>query len=173
MIKNLVRALPVICLAAAALPAAAQSASGSGSITVIRPLTVTKNRDMAFGTIVRPTSGTGSVVLTAAASTARSTTGGAVALASTTATSAQFTLDGEGAQLVSVVIPAEFNMTSGGNTLTVTTSNNLTNAGAVALDGSLGGAGSTVFYVGGSIPIANDTATGTYNGSFTVTASYN
>jgi hypothetical protein len=128
---------------------------------------------MAFGTIVRPTSGTGSVVLTAAESTARSTTGGAVALASTTATSAEFTLNGEGAQLVSVVIPSEFNMTSGGNTLKVTTSNDLTNAGSVALDGSLGGAGSRVFYVGGSIPIANDTGTGTYNGSFTVTASYN
>jgi hypothetical protein len=128
---------------------------------------------MAFGTIVRPTSGAGTVVVTAEASTTRSTTGGAVALASTTATSAKFTLDGEGGQLVSVTIPADFDMTSGANTLKVTTSHDLTDAASVLLSGSLGSAGTKVFYVGGSIPIANNTATGAYTGSFTVSASYN
>lgn len=175
MIKNLVRALPALCLATAALPAAAQSATGAGSITLIRPLTVTKNTDMAFGTIVRPatSAGNGTVAVTAAATTARSVTGDVVALASTSASAAKFTLDGEGGQSVSVTVPATFTMTSGANSLTVTTSNDLGSPSSVTLDSSLGSAGTKVFYVGGSVPIANDTATGAYSGSFTVTASYN
>jgi hypothetical protein len=175
MIKNFVRALPVLCLAAAALPAAAQSASGAGSITVIRPLTVTKNTDMTFGTVVRPASGTGSIAVSAAASATRTAADGAVALASTSHSAAKFTIDGEGGQMLTVTIPATFTMnnntTSG--SLTVTTSHDLGTLTSVQLSNALGAAGTKEFYVGGSIPIAADTASGAYSGTFTVSASYN
>lgn len=173
MLKNIVRVLPVLCLAGAALPAAAQSADGSGSITVIRPLTVTNDTPMAFGTVVRPatSAGNGTVAVAAAATPARSVTGDVVALASTSASAAKFTLDGEGGQTVSVTVPASFDMASGSDTLTVATSKDI--GATVTLSGALGSDGTKVFYVGGSVPITNATASGAYAGTFTVSASYN
>lgn len=155
------------------VPAVAQSANGSGSITIVRPLTLTNNQGIKFGTIVKPTSGAGSVAVTAADSSARTVTGtGAVALASgDSAQAAKFTLAGEGGQIVSVTVPGTFNMTSGANSLTVTTSKDI--GDTVTLSSTLGSAGTKVFYVGGSVPIAANTESGAYSGTFEVTASYN
>lgn len=168
-------AAAVAALAALSSPAFAQSASttGTGSITVIRPLTITKTSDMKFGTVVRPTTGSGTVVLSAAG--VRSVTGGVAALSSgDTPVAAAFTVAGEGGQSVSITIPATFTMTSGADSLTVTTSNNLTgSASAQALSNALGAAGTLAFAVGGSVPIASTQNTGAYTGSFTVSAAYN
>ncbi|CAN5346653.1 hypothetical protein BH10PSE1_BH10PSE1_21040 [soil metagenome] len=162
-------------LAAIASPVFAQSASttGTGSITVIRPITITKTSDMKFGTVVRPTTGSGTVVLTAAG--VRSVTGGVAALASgDTPVAAAFNVAGEGGQSVSITIPTTFTMTSGADSLTVTTSNNLTgSASAQTLSNALGAAGSLAFAVGGSVPISSTQTTGAYTGSFTVSAAYN
>lgn len=164
-----------VVLAAVSSPVLAQSASttGTGSITVIRPLTITKTSDMKFGTVVRPTTGSGTVVLSAAG--ARSVTGGVVGLASgDTPVAAAFTVAGEGGQSVSITIPATFTMISGADSLTVTTSNNLTgSASAQTLSNALAAAGSLSFAVGGSVPISSTQTTGTYTGSFTVSAAYN
>jgi len=166
-------ALAVVAIASPALAQSTGSATGTGSITVIRPLTVTKNADLKFGTVVRPATGSGTVVISAAG--ARTVTGGVVGLASgDTPTAAQFTLDGEGGQSVSVTIPATFIMTSGGQPLTVTTSNNLTGSvAAQTLNNALGSAGTLTFKVGGSVPIASTAISGVYTGSFVVSAAYN
>lgn len=173
--------IKTIALAAAALtvsvaaPAMAQSASttGTGSITVLRPLTLTKNADLKFGTVVRPTSGAGTVAVSAAG--ARSVAGGVVGLSSgDTPQAAQFTVDGEGGQSISVTIPATFSIANGTDTLTVTTSNNLSgSAASQTLSNALGSAGSLSFRVGGSVPVASTTPTGAYTGTFTVSAAYN
>lgn len=157
-------------------PALAQvsgTTTGTGSVTIIRPITVTKNADLKFGTVVRPGSGAGTVVVSAAG--ARSTTGSVLALASgDTPQAAQFTVDGEGGQSVSVTIPATFSIANGSNTLTVTTSNNLTgSAASQTLSNALGSAGTLVFKVGGSVPVDSTSATGLYTGTFTVAAAYN
>ncbi len=162
---------------AVAAPAFAQSsatASGSGSITILRPITVTKNADLRFGTVVRPAAGSGTAVV-AAATGARTVTGGVVGLTSgDTPTAAQFTVDGEGGSSVSVTIPATFAIANGVDTLTVTTSNNLTGAAnAQTLSNALGAAGTLVFRVGGSVPVASTSPTGLYTGTFSVTAAYN
>ena len=174
MMKTIAAAAALLAVAVAS-PALAQSASttGSGSITVIRPLTVTKNADLHFGTVVRPSTGSGSVVISAAG--ARSTTGGVVGLSSgDSPQAAQFTVDGEGGQSISVTIPATFSIANGSDTLTVTTSNNLTgSAAAQTLSNALGSAGSLVFKVGGSVPVAATSSTGLYSGTFTVSAAYN
>lgn len=168
-------AVAATAVALVATPALAQSASttGQGSITVLRPLTVTKNADLQFGTVVRPSSGAGTAVVSAAG--ARSVTGGVIGLNSgDTPQAAQFTVDGEGGQSISVTIPATFSIANGSDTLTVTTSNNLTgSAAAQTLSNALGAAGSLVFKVGGSVPVASTTATGLYSGTFTVSATYN
>jgi len=174
MIKSLVAAAALLTVAIAA-PAMAQSASttGTGSITVIRPLTITKNADLKFGTVVRPSTGSGTVTISAAG--ARSVAGGVVGLSSgDTPQAAQFTVDGEGGQSISVTIPGTFSIANGSDTLTVTTSNNLTgSAAAQTLSNALGAAGSLVFKVGGSVPVAATSPTGVYTGTFTVSAAYN
>lgn len=174
-IKSIAAAAALITVAVAA-PAMAQSSAqttGTGSITVIRPLTITKNADLKFGTVVRPSTGSGTVAVSAAG--ARSVAGGVVGLSSgDTPQAAQFTVDGEGGQSISVTIPATFSIANGSDTLTVTTSNNLSGSAATqTLSNSLGSAGSLSFRVGGSVPVASTSPTGTYSGTFTVSAAYN
>ena len=174
MIKSIAPAAALLTVAIAA-PAMAQSASttGSGSITVIRPLTITKNADLKFGTVVRPATGAGTVTVSAAG--ARSVAGGVVGLSSgDTPQAAQFTVDGEGGQSISVTVPGTFSIANGSDTLTVTTSNNLIgSAAAQTLSNALGAAGSLSFKVGGSVPVNSTSPTGVYTGTFTVSAAYN
>ena len=131
---------------------------------------MTKNVDLAFGTIIR---GEGTVTI-AADNTNTRTAGGALGVVGAGQTAAKFTLNGEGAQVVSVTVPATFDMANssvGGTPLTVTTSKDID--GTVALSNTLGSAGTKVFYVGGSIDITATTASGAYSGTFTVSANYN
>ena len=166
-------AVAALGLAGTASAQSPASATGQGSITVIRPLTVTKNADMKFGTVVRPASGSGSVVVSNAG--ARTVTGGVVALNSgDTPQAAQFSITGEGAQSVSVTVPATFTMANGVESLTVTTNNNLgASASAQVLSNALGSEGSLNVRVGGSVALTSTAATGVYTGTFTVTAAYN
>lgn len=173
---NLKFAAAALLMVAASIPAHAQqtaSASANATAKIIRPIVVTKNADLAFGTLVR---GAGSVTVSTLG--ARSVTGGVEALASTSASNARFTVDGEGGQAITVTIPATFDLTnqtgSGAETLTVTTSNDMTGlAGAQTLSNSLGADGNLVVKVGGAFPLTATTATGSYSGSFSLTAAYN
>jgi hypothetical protein len=162
-----------VVLASMSAPAFAQSASGSGSVTIVRPLTVAKNADLQFGTVVRPATGAGTVVVSTAG--AQSVAGGVAALASgATPTAAQFAVSGEGGQSVSLTIPPTFSIANGSNTLTVTTSNDLTgSAGSQTLSNAIGSAATLVVNVGGSVPVGSTTSTGLYTGTFTVSAAYN
>ena len=155
---------------AAAQSSATQSTSGTG--TIVQPLTLTKNNDLAFGSIVRPSSGTNTVVINETTG-ARALSGGGNAAAITSTTSrATYTVDGEGGQAYSVTVPANFTMTRGGGveTLLVTL---VSTASSGTLSGSAGSAGSAAFGVGGSFPLTSTTATGAYAGSFNVTVAYN
>jgi hypothetical protein len=156
---------------ASASTAFAQSDTGSGTITILRPVTVTKDADLAFGTVTRPASGSG--LVTVATTGARTVAAGIVEVGAGT-TAAQFTIDGEGGQSVSITVDANFNMSQGGTDLAVTTSNNLPGGLTTqALSGSLGSAGALVVLVGGEVTLADTTPTGTYTGTFTVAAAYN
>lgn len=168
-------ALSGIMALGVSVPAVAQQDNGNGTIKIIQPLTLSAVQDtMAFGTIIK---GNGTVSISAAATSVR--TPGGLGVVGAGQKAAQFKLAGEGGQSVSLKVPATFTMSNGGGgALTVTTSTSYTNASqtdtnTVSLDGSLGGNGEFVFYVGGSIPITTTTASGNYSGSFEVTASYN
>jgi hypothetical protein len=148
------------------------SNTGSATANVFRAISISKTADLAFGKIIRPSTGAGTVSLSAAG--VRTVTGtGALAFASPAPTRATFTVGGEGGQAVTVTIPTTFTMTSGANTLTVTTAS--TGGGAQTLSSTLGNAGSnpTAIAVGGSFPMSSATPTGAYTGTFTVTVQYN
>lgn len=159
--------------------AAVNDTTATANVTakIIRPISVTKNVDLAFGTIVRPSAGTSNVKVDT--SNTRSITGGdAVALASTTPTAAQFTIYGEGQQQITVEVPATFllsNQTVASPDITVTTLNNLPGGTAVqTLGGALGSQSpDLVVKVGGSFDVGPTTSTGDYTGSFNVRAYYN
>lgn len=167
-------ALMIVGFAAPSFAAATASDSSTVTAKIIRPISVTKNADLAFGTIVRPTVGGGSSVVAVDTAGARSVTGGdAVALGTTSAAAAQFTIAGEGGQSISVSVPASFNLT-GPSTVPVTTTNDLSgSASSQLLSNALGAAGSLVVKVGGSFTVTDSTATGDYTGTLTVSSSYN
>lgn len=145
------------------------SASANGSVTIIRPLTITKNSDLAFGRIVQPRTGTGTVTLANTGNSVVAATG-AVALSGITTTRAQFTVDGEGGQVVTTSIPATVTLTSGVATIPVTLSPSF--GSTVTLSNALAAAGSSTLNVGGSFNLPSTQTPGAYTGSFTVTVAY-
>ena len=168
-------ALVAVALAGLSSPAWAQSSatqSTTGTGTILQPLTLTKNSDLAFGSIVRPSSGTNTVAVSETTATRTVSGGGNAALVTSTTSRATYTVDGEGGQAYSITVPANFNMTrvSGSETLTVTLASTATSG---TLSGSAGAAGSGTFGVGGSFPLATTTVPGAYTGTFNVTVAYN
>ena len=149
---------------------ASQSTTGTG--TILQPLTLTKNTDLAFGSIVRPSSGSNTVAINETSGARALSGAGNAALVTSTTSRATYTANGEGAQTFSITVPANFNMTrSGGSeTLTVTLAST---AASGTMSGTQGTAGSASFGVGGTFPLDNTTVAGSYSGTFNVTVAYN
>ena len=156
--------------ATSAFAQATASTSASGSVTLIRPLTITKTADLEFGRIVKHATTTGTVSMTSGADgvTAGS---GAVALTGITTSRAKFSIDGESGQLVNVTVPASFGITNGTDTITVTTASSL--GTSVTLSGTYPGAGSSPLNVGGSFSVLPALSTGVYTGTLNVSVAYN
>ena len=178
--RNLGAALSAVAVFAGASAFAAGNTSATTAnvtTTIIRPISVSKNTDLRFGTIVRPGSGSGTVALsTANVSTVTGT--GAILLPSSTTSAANFTIAGEGAQAFTLVIDSSVTLTNSapsGGTLTVTTVNDAACTTACALPGTLGDtAGDTkIVNVAGSFPFASTTNTGAYAGTLNISVTYN
>jgi hypothetical protein len=167
-----------VCTAQSAFAAGNTSATTANvTTTIIRPISVTKNTDLHFGTIVRPGSGLGTVALTAAnVSTVTGT--GAILLPSSTTSAANFTVSGEGAQAFTLVIDSTVTLTNtaaSGGTLTVTTVNDAACTTSCALPGTLGDVANDtkVVNVAGSFPFTSTTNTGAYSGTLNISVTYN
>ena len=148
------------------------STSGLARASVFRPIALSASTGLAFGKIVRPSTGTGTVTVDNATG-ARTVTGtGALGLSSPTPTRASYTVSGEGGQVFTLSFPTSFQMTGPGTPLTVTL-NPTTPSGSKTLSSALGSAGTLGFQMGGSFPISSTTTTGAYSGSYTVSVAYN
>ncbi len=143
------------------------TASAAGTATIVQAISVSKSSDLAFGTIVKPSQGTSTISV--GLDGQRTIDGTAVALASSSASRAVFNVTGEGASAFNISVPASFAMTSGNNSLVVTTNSS---AATATLSNSAGQQGSATFGIGGSFPLAPDAPSGAYSDSFTVTVSY-
>ena len=148
--------------------------SANGTVTIFRPITLTKNSDLSFGTIVRPIVGSGTVTISQADGSRSNT--GALALLSTgpnaAAGRAAYTVNGEGGQGFSISVPATFDMTRSGGAEIITVSVVATAATGV-LSSTLGSGGTATFGVGGTITVLSTTASGAYSGTFLTTVAYN
>lgn len=156
------------------LAALAQSSAGvstTGSARIVQPIAITKNSDLAFGTVVRPTSGSNTVTIDQTAGTRSLSGGGDAVLVTSTTSRASYTVGGEGGQTFSITVPATFSMT--GSTSGTITVNLTPTATTGTLSGAVGAAGSATFGVGGDFTLPSTQATGNYSGSFTATVAYN
>jgi hypothetical protein len=162
-------ALAIIMLAFTVSTFAQVSATATAAATIVAPIAIAKTVDMNFGNVaVNAVAGT--VVLTPAG--VRSTTGG-VTLPGTVGTvaAASFTVSGTAAFTYSITLPgAATTISSGGNNMTVDTwTSNPTPTG------TLGGGGTQVLTVGGTLHVAANQPAGAYLSGvpFTVTVNYN
>lgn len=175
--NTLLAACAISAIASGAHAQASATSTTAASATIFRPITLTKNSDLRFGTIVRPASGSDTVIINSADGSRELSTNNAVALSSgaqLSPTRATYTVSGEGGQTFSISVPASFNMTRSGGAETITVSLSAS-AASGTLTGALGNAssGTATFGVGGAMPVTSSTASGAYSGSFVTTVSYN
>lgn len=173
--KILTAAVLVAGVGAPAFAQASDSESTTGSVRIIQPIALTKVTDLAFGTIVRPASGSSVITMSTTSNTPTVDSGTAVIVAGGSKTRASYTVTGEGGQTIAITVPASFIMNDGGsNDITV---NLVSEAATDTLTGSIGSTGNFsgdgTLYVGGNFTISNSTVSGNYSGSFSTTVAYN
>ena len=150
-------------LSLAASAAQAQSANITATATVYQAMTVTGARTLDFGAVFP---GVNKTIGVAAA------------------TSGQFSMTGQNSANVNVSFTLPANLTSGANNLPIgtwtgchNTSNSTTGCtaftpSAAATASAFSGTGSLWVWVGGTVSPAANQASGTYNGTVTMTAAY-
>lgn len=159
-------------LITASRPSGSGSSSQVGDIIakVLRPIAIAKTQDLQFGSVTRPSSGSGSITVSPSGSA--SSTGTNVRRFSTPAPSAAaFTVTGEGGQAVTVSVPSTVSLNGPAGTVVATTT--ATGSGSQVLNGSAGAAGTVQVKVGGTVPLTQTTGIGTFSGALTVTVQYN
>ena len=164
----LAAAATLVAAPAVAAPVAANP-TAKARARIVKPLTLTANRDLQFGTIVNGLAVGGTRLIAVDQAGLRSGCDATVVVCSGTPTSAQYTVTGTNNMTVQVATSATnlVNTTSGGNeTLAFTY-----NAPATVPLGNSGAAG-VPFTVGGSFTIADTTVGGDYVGDLLVTVDY-
>lgn len=159
---------------AAIAQAAPVSANTTAQVNIVAPNQVTATRDLQFGSVAKPTTGTSTVTVASAATGAATPTltGGGNAFVPTggQAHAATFRLTGTSGQTYSIQT----------NTLDFPGAGaNLTGIGAeapVAASGTLNtlpGTGQDDLHIGGHFDITPTTAVQTYNGTLSLTVNFN
>jgi hypothetical protein len=155
-----------LCTPATMACAVTPTTQATASAAIIRPLTVTKLKDMDFGYLAAPAAGT--AVLEPNAD-AFSTTGGTTAVGGTPHC-AEFLGAAQSNAVVNIQVPKQpITLTRVGGTETMTVSN-------FTLQGlskrAIAKATSFTFRVGATLTVPANQTVGTYVGTFTVTVQY-
>ena len=155
-----------------ASPAFATSLTNSDSATatasVISAVTVQKQADLSFGTVVV---GDGTVEV----ATNGTPTYTSINHATGTVTAADFAITADGGQTLDVELTSPSTLSDGNShTIAYAVNGDTANIGAsVAMGGTLYTPSTIHAKVGGKITLTSSTVPGTYTGSLTVTATYN
>jgi hypothetical protein len=173
--RNALRlALVSACALGAALSgsaAYAANATATSSSTVVAPIAVTKNADLAFGKFAAVTGGT----VTVSTSGARTFGGAVLAVNGVTPTAARFDVTGDTGATYSIAFSGTTVLTSGSDTMAFSAVADLTagnaTSGTVSTGTLTGGAQS--IYVGGVLTVASAQPAGTYTGTVIATVEYN
>lgn len=145
----------------AATPAAAAQITATATVNVVKPVSLTKVRDLSFGTITLASN----TAVTAVISQAGVVTCPSGATCTGAPTSAMFNIQGTNKMTANITVPAT-TLSNGTDSIAFTpnapASVYIPNTGAPGVD----------FNIGGSIAIGTTNAGGTYTGTITVTADY-
>jgi hypothetical protein len=173
------RTLPFFTLAALALAQQVQAqttatASANASATILStPITLSKTADLAFGSMLRPTTGSYTVQVDPADGQ-RSIITGTGTLSGSGESRAQFSVGGDGGQFFTITLPASaVTITHVGTADTIPVTLAYSVVGSTQLSGTSGSSGSKTFFVGGTMPVSSTLPIGGYTGSFDVTVGYN
>jgi len=168
-LRNIILGAASLAALAAATSASAQAtatATGTASVTIIAPITLNKNADIAFGKVVPNGSTAGTVELTAAASPTVTPTG--VTLLTSAKTAAVFRVGGTAGQTYALTLPAS------ATNLGVTGLDVDTFTSAAANSGTISAtAANNDIYVGATLHVPATVAAGVYSGAFNVSVNYN
>jgi hypothetical protein len=161
MKKLLISAGALAALALSTPAFAANTASANATVNIVSPLSLTKNADLNFGTIVGPFAGQ---VVHVDGTNARDCAG---LTCSGTYGAAAFTVTGTPDQGVVLTIPDSVVLNG-----SVSGSLNVDLTGDKPSDPTLDSSGSASFTVGGKLTIPALTVDGVYSNTFDVTANY-
>jgi hypothetical protein len=158
------------------------SAQATASATIVAPSSVAASRNLAFGTIAKPSQGTSTVTVASAVAGGASPTingGNAYFTSSGQAQSAQFHLTGTGNQWYYIDAPTLSFPTAGTNLGTPTTTAPILGSNpATTLTAGVGNSvqlpsnGVDDIYIGGTITLTPSTAVATYNGTLTLNVNF-
>ena len=145
------------------------STSGNAEARIVAGISIAKNVDLAFGQIVRSASA-GTVTLDP--STNQRTAKGGVTLGQNAGfNAAEFEVTGEPEYKFQLTLPKSINITRQGGKEIMSVDGFKTTLGATN-EGALDSKGSMAFSLGATLNVDANQATGTYDGSFSVTATY-
>ena len=174
--RGALRALTIaVATAAAGLggPACAADMAGTANAAVVRPNTLIKTDDLAFGTLV--SGATGGTVSINAVTGARSTTGGVTPVGAGTqravfqGTGGIFLITVSGSTSVSLA-------RAGGGaapmTATLVRAASTSGGGIALLGATLLPSGVQTYYIGGTLTVPANQPAGDYSGTFTLTVNY-
>jgi hypothetical protein len=172
--KNIARmaalaaAATLVAAPAIAAPVAADP-TAKARARIVKPLTLTADRDLQFGTIVNGLAAGGTRVISVDQSGVRGGCDATVVVCSGASTSAEYTVTGTNHMTVQVATSATSlrNTTSGGNELLP-----FTYDAPATVDLLNSGAAGVQFNVGGQFTIADTTVGGDYVGDLLVTVDY-
>lgn len=170
-----VRPFKLALFALAAIGAATQvnaaTTTATATATVISPISITKNSDLAFGKISAAASPGTITISPNGARTASGVTG------SGATTAAAFQVNGEPSTTYAIDTSATTaNLTSGSDTMALTLISDFTGSTATSgtqTTGTLDGTGKQTLFVGGTLAVGANQPAGSYSGTVSVAVSYN
>jgi len=157
-------ALAALALSTPAFAATSNTASANATVNIVSPLSVVKNTDLNFGTIVGPFAGEVVHVDSAGTRTCPVT----LTCSGATVTAASFTVSGTKSQGITLTLPSSVTLNgSVSGTLSVDLSGD-----EPAASQTLNASGNYTLNIGGKLTIPSGTVDGVYSNTFSVTANY-
>lgn len=138
----------------------------AASVSWAAAIALGNTQALAFGKFVAGSGGT----VTVSPAGGRSASGGVVLVPSGPGTAAQFIVSGDANLTYAISLPGNgaVSLVSGANSMAV---NNFTSSPSLA--GTLGAGGAQTLFVGATLSVGGNQATGGYSGVFDVTVNYN
>ena len=160
-------AIALSALATGALASGSVQATANATATILSPITLNKTQDMAFGQVVRPTSGTNTFTLSPTG-TVSMTGAGNGSVVGGTATQAKFVVTAPNGATFSTTQALAFTQTG---LLNIQANSPTATSGVLGTIPVTGGTQELNF--GGQFDVSSSTTPQAYTGTLTVTVNYN